>query len=580
MGLIAGVVHLSDSTAAPAGRDVSVAFDGTILNLAELAAELHEWLETGTRRPAADPTDVIVAGYRAWGGRVFSRLRGSFAVALWDARDRILLLARDRAGVKPLHYAVVNNRLFFASDTKALLNNAGLAGEIDPAALDHYLAFLLTPRDRSIVRGVRTLPPAHILRLQNGTLSLEQYWRLPLEERFHGTESDAVAQLDELLRDAVVRQLAQDPGTGLLLSGGPSSSLLAGIAARAAGHSVRTFTVRVDGADTVDVDAAGTVARHLGTDHHELRVRADAGDVVDLVLPSLDEPCADASVIPWWHLARETRAHTPAVLSGDGHEIFGGCDRYLPPARVAAFDRVAGRPGRTLAGLAARVLPDSAPGGNFIRHVALSDRERYLAAMCFCAPDVRRNLVAREMWPADGDRAEATFGAPFLALDHLPWPAQMMAFDFQVELPEDILAPRGRMATAHGLTCHAPLLDHHVVELAATLPVSLRIRGHRLKHVLREVAGRYLPPALVDRPSRGFGLSPAAWVSGDVFGDVLGSAPARQRGYLNQPLIGELLREHLAGTRDHTQLLWALVVLEQWQQAVTSRQLLPIASSW
>jgi asparagine synthase (glutamine-hydrolysing) len=572
MGVVAGSVRLTDGVASfavgtpwQARGNISIALDASLLNVPELARELQR-----SPSPPRDPdaADVIAAGYRTWGDQMFSRLRGSFAIALWDAERRVLLLARDRAGVKSMHFTVAEGQLFFASDTATLLANSAVDREIDSAALDHYLAFLLTPRDRSIVRGIRKVLPGHIVRLQNGVVSMQQYWRLPLQNDFHGTEDEAVSRLDELLQDAVARQLAQDDATGVLLSGGVRSSLVAAIASRVSSGPIRTLALGVGETNAADVEAARTVAKHLGTDHREVIVRPDVTDVLDRVLPSLDEPFADASVIPMWYLARSARTHVPAVLSGDGEEVFGGCDRYLPPSRVAAFDRVTGRAGRAFAGLAARLLPDSAPGRHFIRHVSLSDRARYLEAMCFCAPGARRNLVSRDAWPVEEEAAEAMFGAPFSYLAHLPWPAQMMAFDFQVELPEDILMPRGRTAITHGLACYAPMLDHHIVELAAALPVSMKIRGRRLKHILRAVASRYLPAPIVERPSYGFGLSPASWISSDVFADILRSPVARQRGYLNQPAVDILLREHLEGTKNHAQLLWALVVLEQWQQSV------------
>ncbi len=554
--------------ATSADGSIVVLLDGDIVNAAALGDELAR----GHAITGASDAAVVAHGYQQWGTAVAARLHGRFAVALWDRRRRSLLLARDRAGARPLFYARVGGCLLFASELKALLADPEVDRRVDLASLAHYLTYLLPPRDASMIRGVQKLPPAHVLVASDGSITAEPYWQLPTTLDFAGSEREAVDLVHAGLRTAVKRQISTE-APAVLLSGGVTSSLVAAIAADVTGGAVRTFSVAFgDERTRQEQEQARVVAQHLGTAHHETAVAADAIDLLDRVVWHMDEPFGDASAIPVWYLSQVAAASARSVLSGDGDEIFGGADRYLPPARVAAFDRVAGAPGRAVAGLAARLLPRQAPGRQFVRHVALDDRARYLQAMAFATADDRRALLSADVVDAlDRSDPDARFGQPFARISALPWAAQMMAFDYEVEVPEDVLVTRGRLGAAHGLVWRAPLLDEDLVAFAATVPHTLRIRHGRLKHLLREVAARYLPASFVERPKQGFGLSPAPWLRGglaEAARDLLASATARQRGYFREDAIARLLSEHASDGRAHLQRLWQLLAFEQWHRAV------------
>jgi asparagine synthase (glutamine-hydrolysing) len=549
-------------------RTVWVVFNGEIYNYRELRDALEA---SGHTFYTASDTETIVHGYEEWGDQVFSRLRGMFAIAIWDARERTLLIARDRAGIKPLYYGEGDGRLFFGSEAKCLLVNPEIDREIDLMALDHYLAYLYTPRDRAIFRGIRKLPPGHYLKLHEGRLSTERYWQLPIVGAFRGSEAEALDELEQTLSAAVQSHLLSDVPLGAFLSGGIDSSVVVALMARASGKPVRTFAIGFDESEFNELPHARRVAEYLGTEHHEFVVRPDAAAILDRLIWHFDEPFADSSAIPTWYVSEMARRHVAVVLSGDGgDELFGGYDRYLPHPRVQSFDRLVPGVGRAVASAAWRALPHGMTGKNFLRHVARNAQGRYLDSMTFFHVDERRELLSPDVRRALGSwDAEAVFREPFDRLEGLPFPAQMMAFDFETYLPGDCLTKVDRMSMAHSIESRVPLLDHLVVEFAASLPIDMKINGDRRKHLLRKLAFRLVPQELLDRPKQGFGVPIGHWFRGsmrDVCGDVLRSAETRQRGYFNPAFVDRIFDEHLAGKRDHSLRLWQLVIFELWHR--------------
>jgi asparagine synthase (glutamine-hydrolysing) len=549
-------------------RSVWVVFNGEIYNYAQLRAELES---RGHRFYTASDTESIVHAYEEWGEEAIGRLRGMFGLAIWDVRARTLLLARDRVGIKPLYYAVCGDRLVFGSEIKSILADPRVARSLDVAALAHYLTFLYTPRDASIFAGIHKLPPGHLLGWQHGTAHVRRYWELPCEEQVPESEAAAVEALGTVLRDAVQSHLMSDVPLGAFLSGGVDSSLVVGLMAEASSRPVKTFSIGFDDARFDELEHARVVARHFGTDHHEFVVKPDALAILDRLIAHFDEPFGDTSAIPTWYVSELARRHVTVVLSGDGgDELFGGYDRYFPHPRVAAFDRWAPPGSRTVAALAWPWLPHGATGKNFLRHVARDARGRYLESIAYfrgdeqlalLSPDVQRELR--------GSDAEARLGRHFARFAALPWPAQMMHFDFETYLPEDILTKVDRMSMAHSIESRVPLLDTHVVEFAARTPAALKIKAGRRKHLLKEVASRILPASILARPKQGFAVPVETWFRGrlgELFGDVLLSTRARQRGYFEMPFVERLLHEQGQGRRDHTHRLWALLVFELWHQ--------------
>jgi asparagine synthase (glutamine-hydrolysing) len=550
-------------------QSIRVVFNGEIYNSRELREELEA---DGHRFRTSSDTETIVHGYEQWREGVFSKLRGMFAIAVWDERERVLLLARDRAGIKPLYYAQAGGRLFFGSEAKCLLACPGVDRTLDPAALDHFLAYLYTPRDRAIFRGMRKLPPGHYLRLSHGAAAVTRYWELPAGSgSFTGSEQDALEELDRTLSAAVRSHMMSDVPLGAFLSGGIDSSLVVAMMSRASDRPVSTFSIGFDEGPFNELPHARRVARHLGTDHHEHVVTPDALAILDRLIWHFDEPFADSSAIPTWYVSEMARRHATVVLSGDGgDELFGGYERYLPHPSVARLDRHAPRLGRAVAAATWRALPHGARGKNFLRHVARDARGRYLDSVTFYHADERRSLLSADLQRhLAGWDAEAFFRTPFDRLSHLPFGAQMMAFDFETYLPEDCLTKVDRMSMAHSIEVRVPLLDHLVVEFAASLPAALKMRHGALKYLLKQLAFRYVPRELLERPKQGFAVPIGSWFRGsmrDAFGDILASPTTRQRGYFNDQFVSRVLDEHLSGKRDHSLRLWQLLVFELWNR--------------
>jgi asparagine synthase (glutamine-hydrolysing) len=549
-------------------RTVWTVFNGEIYNFRELRQELTG---AGHRFYTASDTEVIVHAYEEWGTAAMKRLRGMFGLAIWDTRSRTLVIARDRVGIKPLHYAEADGRLFFGSEIKSLLQAPGMPRDLDLHALDHYLSFLYTPRDGSIFKRVRKVPPGHVLVWRDGTVRLQQYWQLPADEPYAGSEADAAGELRAVLTDAVRSHLVSDVPLGAFLSGGIDSSVVVGLMAQTSGTRVKTFSIGFDEPAYDELEHARAVAAHFGTDHHEAVVKPDAVSILDRLICHFDEPFADPSAIPTWYVSEMARRHVTVVLSGDGgDELFGGYDRYIPHPRVTAFDRYSPPALRRLAGLAAARLPHGTRGKNFLRHVGRDRRGRYIDSIRFFGTDEKPDLFSSDLWRAlDYTDPEARLAGHFDRYAHLPWPSQMMRFDSETYLPEDVLTKVDRMSMAHSIESRVPLLDNEVVAFASALPASLKIRHGRRKHILKEMAATLLPREILERRKQGFGVPLGIWFRGglrELFADTLLSPASLQRGYFDASFVRRLVDAHLSGRRNHTDQLWQLVIFEKWHR--------------
>ena len=549
-------------------RSISIVFNGEIYNFRELREELDR---AGHRFSTNTDTEVIVHAYEQWGRAAIGRLRGMFGLAIWDRRTRSLVIARDRTGIKPLHYAIAVGRLYFGSEIKSILCARDVPRDLNADALDHYLSFLYAPRDASFFAHIRKLPPGHTLTWHEGQLTIEPYWKPGTEETFRGTEDDAVEELERVLTDAVRAHLVSDVPLGAFLSGGIDSSLVVALMSEVSGSRVKTFSIGFDEPQYDELVYARQVAERYDTEHYEDVVTPDGIAILDTLVSHFDEPFGDASAIPTWYVSRLAARHVTVALSGDGgDELFGGYDRYLQNPRVAAIDRYAPPAVRHMAGLVAATLPQGAKGKRFLRHVASTERGRYVDAVGFFNADDKRALYSgalrEQLAPVTPERRALGI---FDRYAHLPWASQMMRFDIETYLPEDILTKVDRTSMAHSIESRVPLLDNDVIDFALTLPAAMKIRDGRRKHVLKRVAARLLPASLIDRRKQGFAVPLDVWFRGrlrELFADTLLSPQALSRGYFQPAYVHQIVREHLSGRRDHTLRLWQLVVLERWHR--------------
>jgi len=548
--------------------NVSIVFNGEVYNFQALRRELESACH---RFYTATDTEVIVHAYEQWGTEAIAKLRGMFCLALWDRRTRTMVVARDRVGIKPLHFASVGGRLYFGSEIKSLLCAPDLPRDLNPDALDHYLSFLYAPRDASFFTHIRKLPPGHLLTWRDGRLTIAPYWRPGTGETFRGTEADAVDELKRVLMDAVRLHLISDVPLGAFLSGGIDSSLVVALMSRVSGARVKTFSIGFDQPQYDELRFARQVAEQYDTDHHEDVVTPDGIAILDTLVSHFDEPFGDPSAIPTWYVSQLAAKHVTVTLSGDGgDELFGGYDRYVQDPRVAAIDRYAPPAIRRVDGLVSSRLPHGAKGKRFLSHLAATERGRYVDAVGFFNADDKGGLYSDNLRARLSEvNPERRVMTIFDRYATLPWASQMMRFDIETYLPEDILTNVDRTSMAHSIESRVPLLDNDVIDFALTLPAAMKIKRGRRKHVLKDVAAQFLPAGLIDRPKQGFGVPLDVWFRGslrELFADTLLSSRALQRGYFDPAFVRRVVHEHVSGTRDHAFRLLQLVVLERWHQ--------------
>lgn len=584
------------------GRYVLV-FNGEIYNHQALRAELQDAGAAPEWRGHSD-TETLLAACEHWGlEATLKKTVGMFAIALWDMRERTLQLARDRFGEKPLYYGWVGGALVFGSELKALRAYPGFANPVCREALAQYMRFMAVPAPRSIYQGIYKLEPGCLLTVQgmpppappaqplrpgqaHGSLQVRRWWSLaeaveagarnPLAD-----ETEAVQALEQQLAEAVALQSLADVPLGAFLSGGVDSSTIVALMQRQSQRPVKTFTIGFDEAGFDEAPHALAVARHLGTEHHEMRVSAAVAQAVIPTLPHMyDEPFADSSQIPTHLVCRAARQQVTVALSGDaGDELFGGYNRYFWGPRI--WQRLAWLPlparqalGHVLAGVSVGAW--NAVGTH--RVARLGDKVHKLASRLQTVrhiDDLYRSLVSEWADPAQvvkGGRGPLIEPASLLD-DPLPAagvdaaPLRMMYRDSMGYLPDDILCKVDRAAMATSLETRVPFLDHRVAELAWRLPLHLKIRGNEGKWALRQVLYRYVPRELIERPKAGFAVPVGQWLRGplrDWAEALLDPQRLAAEGYFHPDPIRQRWAEHVAGQRDHTPNLWAVLMFQAW----------------
>jgi asparagine synthase (glutamine-hydrolysing) len=545
---------------------VWVVFNGEIYNYRELRRDLER---SGHTFQTASDTETIVHLYEDLGPRCVDRLRGMFAFAIWDVRRQQLLLARDRIGIKPLYYAERDGELMFASELKPILQLPGIARSrsVSWEAASHLFTFLATPASQSIVEGIRKLEPARIATATAGRpLRIERYWNVDFVPDDNATEDELVERLRELLVESVVLHEVSDVPVGAFLSGGIDSSAIVATMVGLASDRVKTFSIGFAEEGYNELGPARQVARAFGTDHHDLILRPDVVGIVEDLTWYLDEPFGDTSAIPTYMVAKLASEHVKVVLSGDGgDELFAGYDKYLVEQRERRFDRVpAGI--RRLAGAVGDAMPDGMRGRRFLQHLALDGPRRYLHASTLFQAGQLRALLHDDVFEAVSRHDPWAPALAVLEPKGGDWLSAIQYSDLESYLPLDILTKVDRMTMAHSIEARPPLLDHKLVEFAATVPAHIRLRGGTTKYLLKRAMRGILPDGIIDRPKQGFAVPLARWFRGELAGfarDLLLSATCRQRGFFKATCIEGLLKQHEQG-RDLSLQLWTILSFELW----------------
>ena len=540
---------------------VVVIQNGELYNYRELT---HELRRAGHQFRTRSDTEVIAHAYEQWGVGFAERLRGMFAIALWDARAQRLVLARDRFGIKPLYYRDVDGELSFASELDALPH-----GEIDLHAVDAFLTFNSIPAPLTIYADIRKLPPGHVLTWQHGDMATQQYARPgPLEPRHDSDEAELVEECRARLRDSVRAHLIADVPVGVLLSGGVDSGALAALAAEESSEPVRTFSIGFEESSFDELAGARAVASRYGTHHRELTLRPDAALLLPELADAFDEPFADSSALPTYLVSKLAAEDVKVALSGEGgDELFGGYYTYVA-------DQLAERVGPLAA--ATRPLVDRLPSSS---RKASFDYKAKRFARAAHLPPLERHHGWKEIFSADA-RAELTgrrngfdpvdvYRARFAETEGHELLTRLQDVDFGIYLVDDLLVKTDRASMAHSLEARVPFLDTVVTNFAFSLPVRHKVRGLQKKRLLRKAVEPLLPKEVVHGRKRGFSIPAAAWLRGDLepfARETLSPSTLKRQGLLDPVAANRVLDDHVAGREDLSRQLWGLLALTLWYE--------------
>jgi asparagine synthase (glutamine-hydrolysing) len=550
--------------------------NGEIYNYRELRAELRS---KGYRFKTGSDSEVLLHLYDAEGDAFVQRLNGMFDFALWDARRRRLLIGRDRLGVKPLYIHQDSVRLAFSTEAKALLELPGASATLDREAVAGYLHLGYVAAPRSIFAGICKLPPATLLSVEDGQVRQWRYWRLPPTTDRDVSEAEWVRRVRARMEASVHMQMVSDVPIGAFLSGGIDSSAVVAFMARHTDQPVRTYSIGFEGgtAETYynELPYARQVAERFGTQHREIVVKPDVVGLLPRLLWHMDEPIADTAFITTYLVSEFARRDVKVILSGvGGDELFGGYRRYLGGHYAGKFRRLPAW-SRRLAAAAAQRLPSDRHSGalnmlrlakGFIASADMDADERYRSYLSV----VSRAEVAELLLAPSGGGPDA-LDAAFASAGREDELNRMFAVDAETQLPDDLLLLTDKMSMAVSLECRVPLLDHELVELAATMPASVKVRDAQLKSVMKQALAGVLPNEILHRPKRGFGTPMGAWLKRELaplLRRLLAPETIERRGLFRQSAVQRLVADHEANRIDGTDALTALMNLEIWSRVM------------
>jgi len=566
---------------------IAVVCNGEIYNYRELADGLRQ---RGHHFSTDSDAEVIVHLYEELGEECVHRLRGMFGLAIWDSEKRKLFVARDRLGIKPLYYTIKRGRLIFASEIKSLLQHPGVDANCDLASLSHYLSLKYVPAPQTLFTGIASLPPGHLLTCDGDEIRTRSYWDLRFEESNHEhlRDEEYEERLEQLLRESVRLRLRSDVPFGAFLSGGVDSSLIVALMSEMLDEPVKTFSVGFERShnDSDELPYARLVSNRFQTDHHEMIVGPeDFVNLAERVTWHLDQPLADQATFATFMLAELASQQVKMVLTGEGgDELFAGYARYageswspmfrfVPPAVKSLAWKVGSRLPklrRAKIGLYALCQPKEA--ARFANWFPLFNR------------DMKQAIIADDASDGYDTSTDELFAEHLRRTNALKPLNRMLYLDTKLWLPDLLLMRGDKMTMAHSLEARVPLLDHHLVEFAASMPTRLKLAGRVRKYLLRRVARKFLPDEIIERTKQGFPIPISQWLrreSRDFMYDLLSDDAIRRRGLFQLDYVQRLLREHDNGFADHSLLLWGLMSVELWFRHVSNpvvRRRSPIAT--
>jgi asparagine synthase (glutamine-hydrolysing) len=551
-------------------------FNGEIYNYQDLRKDLEA---RGHRFATKSDTEVVLHLYDEHGPGCLEFLRGMFAFAIWDDVDKTLFLARDRVGKKPILYShQTNGDLIFGSEFTALLEHPSVSREVDHDAIDSYLSYLCVPAPQTAFKQIRKLEPGHWLRWKNGEIETRRYWLPDFTQKIKISEEEAIEETTRLLRESTKMRLISEVPLGAFLSGGVDSSVVVALMAQESSDPVKTFSIGFEEQDFSELKYARKVAKHVGAEYNEFIVRPNAIDVLPTLVEHYGEPYADSSAIPTYYVSKETRKHVTVALNGDGgDESFGGYERYAAMKLAETYQKFPKTLRKAFIEMPVNWLPSSELRRTRVRDIQrfvmaanLPRNERYYYWMSTIKDRFKAELYTdRFKHEIRGNDAFGYLEKWYKKANGTGLLDATLLTDQMTYLPNDLLVKVDIASMANSLEARSPLLDHKVIEFAASLPEKLKMRGFQTKYLLKKVAARLVPKEVIYRKKMGFGVPIGAWFRGemkDFVRSTLLSERAQKRGITDPKIVERYITHHIDGTLDHTHQIWTLLMLELWFQ--------------
>lgn len=567
-------------------KSIWVVLNGEIYNYLDLRKSMEA---KGHQFQTKTDTEVITHLYEEFGLDCIKKLRGMFAFALWDNKEKKLFLARDRIGQKPLYYAIVDGSLVFGSEIKVILQDPKIERRIDKQALDEYLEYGFIPSPKTIYKGIYKLPPAHYLICKNGKIIIKRYWSVEYHPDNNKSEKFYTQRLTELINESVKLRLMSDVPLGSFLSGGLDSSLIVAIMSGMSSHPIKTFSIGYKENSFNELKYARIVSDHFNTDHNELEVNCEVESILPKLVWHLDEPFADSSIIPTYYVSKMAQKHVKVSLSGDAaDEIFAGYRRYKARRMINYFNYIPKWIQEKILYNLSKHLPESvAYTGTsnikkfkrFLETASIVNKDPWFSSAPIFNQDQKNKLYKSNF----DDNVQ--FDSPgFFDANYQPTSSfanlmpkdkdqitHMLMRDLVTSLPEQMLNRVDRMSMAVSLEARAPLLDHKIIEFMAKVPTSLKLKGFTSKYILKKSVEHLLPKNIVYRNKQGFAMPMASWLKHELksyVGDYLLSETSQSHNYFNKKYIEEIINKHNNGYHDYNRQIWALLSFEIWHRTI------------
>jgi asparagine synthase (glutamine-hydrolysing) len=566
-----------------------VVFNGEIYNFQEIRRELEK---KGYRFRTRSDTEVILHSYKEYGEECVKLFRGMFGFALWDKKEKKLILARDPLGIKPLHYYLDAEKLIFSSEIKSILTCKGVPRELNFKALDRYLTFEYVFTPETIFQKIYKLPPAHILVWSDKELKIKPYWDIeweslnPVARNRTPRWEDYAEQLYGVLKESVKLELISDVPLGAFLSGGIDSSSVVALMSQMSDRPVKTFSIGFEDQSYNELDYARKVAKHFGTDHHEFILKPNIEDLAVTLMDYLDEPLGDFSIFPTYLVSKVAREQVTVALSGDGgDELFAGYDTYIANRIGAYYEKLPGFLRNSLLTPGLRLIPPSPKkkgiinlARRFVEGAVLPPSLMHARWMTFLTQEEKSQLYTDLFKNELADEATDKYLQYYFDQTRprnpktpgFPDPLIRQQYvDLKTYLPDDILTKVDRMSMATSLEARVPLLDHKVVEFAFKIPSELKLKGFTTKYILKKTMAKFLPKEVLYKKKQGFSIPIKNWLRAELkplLLDLLSETRIQKRGYFNWKHVNGWIQEHLQGRENHSHRLWALMVFEMWHQ--------------